>query len=106
MGQTACYKIATKVSFRKIGETAMVPSLDILKIDPGGHVIWRGTLESFVAAKAHVEMLALNCLSSPGEYIILDYETGHRVLVMLLGVSTETESVENRRTNGRTPLVA
>ena len=73
----------------------MLPSLDIFKIDSGGRVIWRGAVESFVAAKAHVQMLTLNCLSSPGEYIILDYDTGHRVLVMLLGVSTETDSIED-----------
>ncbi len=54
-----------------------------------------GQAERFVAAKAQIQMLTLNCLSSPGEYIILDYDTGHRVLVMLLGVSTETDSVED-----------
>ena len=73
----------------------MVLSLDIFKIDSGGRVIWRGAAERFVAAKAQIQMLTLNCLSSPGEYIILDYDTGHRVLVMLLGVSTETDSVED-----------
>ena len=84
----------------------MVPSLDIFKIDSGGRVIWRGSVESFVAAKAHIQMLALNCLSSPGEYIILDYDTGHRVLVMLLGVSTEADSVEDllRSTGVAEPL--
>jgi len=82
----------------------MVPSLDIFKIDSGGRVIWRGAVESFVAAKAHIQMLAQNCLSSPGEYVILDYETGHRVLVMLLGVSTETDSVEDVRITAGQPL--
>jgi len=62
----------------------MVPTLDIFKIDPGSGVIWRGAVASFVAAKARIQMLAL---SSPGEYIILDQDTGQRVLVMLLGVS-------------------
>lgn len=78
----------------------MVPSLDIFKIDSGGRVIWRGAVESFVAAKAHIQMLTRNCLSSPGEYIILDYDTGHRVLVMLLGVSTEADSVEDLLRSG------
>jgi hypothetical protein len=54
----------------------MLHSLDILKIDPGGGVLWRGSVKSFAAAKARVQMLAL---SSPGEYIILDEDTGERI---------------------------
>ena len=93
-------KLVQQCRSERSGETAMVPSLEILKIDSGGRVIWRGAVESFVAAKAHIQMLTRNCLSSPGEYIILDYDTGHRVLVMLLGVSTESDSVEDLLTAG------
>ena len=71
----------------------MPPSLDIFKIDPGGRVLWRGAVESFVAAKARIQKLALSSLSSPGEYLILDQDTGQRVLVMLLGGSPQTTPV-------------
>jgi len=43
----------------------MFHSLDIFKIDPGGRVHWRGAVESFVAAKARIQKLALSSLSSP-----------------------------------------
>jgi len=52
---------------------------DIFKLDPTGRVFWRGAVASFVAAKAHIQRLAP---FSPGEYIILDLNTGHRVLVI------------------------
>jgi hypothetical protein len=71
----------------------MFHSLDIFKIDPGGRVHWRGAVESFVAAKARIQKLALSSLSSPGEYLILDQDTGQRVLVMLLGVDGQTNSM-------------
>jgi hypothetical protein len=71
----------------------MPPSLDIFKIDPGGRVLWRGAVESFVAAKARIQKLALSSLSSPGEYLILDQDTGQRVLIMLLGGSPQTTPV-------------
>jgi hypothetical protein len=56
----------------------MFPSLDIFKIDSGGSVLWRGAVESFAAAKARIQKLAL---SSPGEYLILDQNTGNRIRV-------------------------
>ena len=56
----------------------MLPSLDIFKIDPGRGVLWRGAVKSLVAATARVRMLAL---CSPGEYLILDEDTGQRILV-------------------------
>jgi hypothetical protein len=56
----------------------MVPSLDIFKIDPYGSVLWRGAVESVEAARACIQKLAL---SSPGEYLILNQDTGNRVHV-------------------------
>ena len=67
----------------------MPASVDIFKIDPGGRVLWRGAVETFVAAKARIQKLALSSVSSPGEYLILDQDTGQRVLVTLLGVSPQ-----------------
>ena len=74
----------------------MPPSLDIFKIDPGGRVLWRAAVETFVAAKARILKLTLSSLSSPGEYFILDRDTGRRVLVMLLGISRETNLATKR----------
>lgn len=56
----------------------MLPSLDIFKIDPGRGVLWRGAVKSLVAANARIQMLAL---FSPGDYLILDEDTGQRILV-------------------------
>ena len=56
----------------------MFPSLDIFKIDSGGNVIWSGAVESVDAARARIRKLAL---SSPGEYLILNQNTGNRVHV-------------------------
>src|ERR1700730_14181506 len=89
-------RCTTKLVQRCVRErswTPMPPSLDIFKIDPGGRVLWRGAVESFVAAKARIQKLALSSLSSPGEYLILDQDTGQRVLVMLLGISPQTRLV-------------
>ena len=55
----------------------MFHSLDIFKID-GGNALWREAVESFEAAKACIQKLAL---SSPGEYLIFDQHTGNRVRV-------------------------
>ena len=68
----------------------MFQPLDIFKTDSDGSVLWRGAAEDFVAAKRRIEKLAL---SSPGEYLILDQDTGQRVLVMLLGGSPQTPPV-------------
>jgi hypothetical protein len=73
----------------------MTPSLDIFKIDPGGRVLWRGAVESLVAAKAHILKLALSSLSSPGEYLILDHDTGQRVLVTLLSVDPPARPLQD-----------
>jgi hypothetical protein len=73
----------------------MTPPLDIFKIDPGGRMLWRGAVESFVAAKARIQKLALSSLSSPGEYLILDHDTGQRVLVMLLSVDPPASPLQD-----------
>ena len=69
----------------------MLPSHDIFEIDLDGRVLWRGAVESFEAAKAHIEKLAL---SSPGEYLVLDQDTGHKVCIMVPDVSTREERSE------------
>lgn len=74
--------------------TLMLPSYDIFKIDSGGSVLWRGAVESFEAAKACIQELAL---SSPGEYLVLDQHTGHKVCVVVPDVATRTNSLEEVR---------
>jgi hypothetical protein len=56
----------------------MFHPLDIFKTDSDGSVLWRGSAETFTAAKAWIQKLAA---SAPGEYLILDQYTGQRVLV-------------------------
>ena len=56
----------------------MVHPLDIFKTDSDGGVLWRGTADNLVAAKACIKKLAV---SSPGEYLVFDQHTGQRVLV-------------------------
>jgi hypothetical protein len=65
--------------------------LDIFKTDPDGQVLWLCAVEDFAAAKSCIENLER---SSPGEYLILDEITGHKVYVTL-GVSTPASSVED-----------
>jgi hypothetical protein len=54
--------------------------LDIFKTDSDGSILWRGAVETFVAARARIHTLAL---SSPGEYLIFDQYTGQRILVAM-----------------------
>jgi len=70
----------------------MVPSLDIFKIN-GGDVLWREAVATLEAAKTRIRKLAL---SSPGEYFILDQNTGQRTFVPLPGsAQIEHPSVES-----------
>jgi hypothetical protein len=68
----------------------MFPSLDIFKIDSGGNVLWRGAVESVEAARKRIQKLAL---SSPGEYLILDQNTGSRVHVTPLTQVAQAEDL-------------
>jgi len=69
----------------------MVPPIDIFKID-GSNALWREAVETFEAAKACIQKLAL---SSPGEYMIFDQHTGNRVSVT---PSTQDGSTETLAT--------
>ena len=66
--------------------TPLIPSFDIFKIDSDGRVIWHCATESLVVAKSRIAKLAV---STPGEYLILDQNTGHRLLITLPVVSTQ-----------------
>jgi len=71
----------------------MFQPLDIFKTDSDGSVLWRGAAEDFGAAKRRIEELAL---SSPGEYLILDQQTGQRqrMRIMLKDDSIQTRSLK------------
>lgn len=56
--------------------------LDIFKTEADGKLLWRGAVESFAAAKARIQELTM---ASPGEYILLDQNTGHRALFGISG---------------------
>jgi hypothetical protein len=77
--------------FAKERHFTMFHPLDIFKTDRDGEVLWLCAVKNFAAAKACVENLER---SSPGEYLILDQITGHKVYVTL-GVSTPASSVED-----------
>jgi len=64
--------------------------LDIFKTDSDGGVLWRGAAETFIAAKARIQTLAL---SSPGEYLILDQHSGKEVRISLPDTSTQAQFV-------------
>jgi hypothetical protein len=75
----------------------MVPSLDIFKISGGG-VLWRDAVATLETAKARIRKLEL---SSPGEYFILDQNTGHRTFVTPSGSQIGypiAESLNSQRT--------
>jgi hypothetical protein len=69
--------------------------LDIFKAEADGQLLWRGAVESFAAAKARIKELSM---TSPGEYIMLDQNTGHRALLDMSG--SESQSVESCNAQG------
>ena len=69
--------------------------LDIFKTEADGQLLWRGAVESFAAA---IELIQELTVASPGEYIILDQNTGHRALLHIAG--SERQSVESRNAPG------
>ena len=69
----------------------MFPPLDIFKTYSDGSVLWRGAVQSLVAAKLRIQRLAL---SSPGEYLVIDQHTGNRVRITLPDTSTQAGSVD------------
>lgn len=68
----------------------MVPSIDIFKSDPDGEVLWIGAVDSLAAAKDRIAQLGE---SSPGEYLIFDQATGHKVFASTPSCSVETHSL-------------
>jgi hypothetical protein len=57
----------------------MFPSFDVFQINEHGRVVWKGFVESVVAAKATIRGLML---ASPSDYLILDECSGERLFVL------------------------
>jgi len=60
----------------------MTQKLDVFRLEASG-VLWLGSAADFECAKARVQELAA---SSPGEYLVLDQETGDKHIIKLDGV--------------------
>jgi hypothetical protein len=56
--------------------------LDIFEAKADGQLIWRDAVESIAAAKARIQELTM---ASPGDYIILDQNIGHRARLGISG---------------------
>jgi hypothetical protein len=59
------------------GRTAMLPPFDIFRVESAG-LRWMEVAADLERAKARVKLLAA---SSPGEYVILNQNTGEKILV-------------------------
>lgn len=60
-----------------LGRTAMLPPFDIFRVESAG-LRWMEVAADLERAKARVKLLAA---SSPGEYVILNQNTGEKILV-------------------------
>jgi hypothetical protein len=85
------HRIGGKCSLQEERYFTMFHPLDIFKTDRDGEVLWLAAVKDFATAQVCIEKLER---SSPGEYLILDQITGHKVYVTL-GVSTPASSVED-----------
>jgi hypothetical protein len=65
--------------------------LDIFRLESCG-VLWLGSVATLERAKARAQELAVG---SPGDYLVLDLETGNKLVLKLGSVD---ESADHRRT--------
>jgi hypothetical protein len=56
----------------------MLNSFDVFQIDEDGRVVWKGFVESLLAAKATIQKL-MN--ASPSDYVVVDQSSGKRLVV-------------------------
>ncbi len=66
----------------------MFDPLDIFKTYWDGSLLWRGAAENLAAAKASIKKFAV---STPGEYLVLDQNTGHSVRIMWPDVTSQLD---------------
>jgi hypothetical protein len=75
--QTAFSGIAISSPSQK-RQVRMFPSFDVFQIDDSGRVVWKGFVESVLAARATIQRLMQ---SSPSDYLILNQSNGERLVV-------------------------
>lgn len=56
----------------------MVPPLDIFRVAPDGHLVWRSAAESFETAQRRVRILMA---IEPADYVIYSQETGRKTVI-------------------------
>jgi hypothetical protein len=56
----------------------MLPAYDIFRLEKDGSVTWQDAKTTLEKAKALIEVLAM---SAPAQYIIVNYETGRRIVI-------------------------
>ena len=66
----------------------MTKMLDLFRLENGG-VLWLGSAENLACAKARLEELAAH---SPGEYLVVNLETGHRHVIKIGSLKEMTQS--------------
>jgi len=57
---------------------AMIPPLDIFRLESDGQLIWRASADGDDAAQRRVKILMA---SEPADYVIYSQETGHKTFV-------------------------
>jgi len=67
----------------------MTATFDIFEVEPGGHVMWRGSVAAFEEAKAFVEELGT---PRNRDYIIFSLKTGRKVVIRPDGSTAEQET--------------
>ena len=74
----------------------MTDSVDIFCLEASG-VLWLESARNLERAQARVQELAA---SSPGQYVVLDHETGNKHLIKLDGIQGRSTVVNGSREVG------
>jgi hypothetical protein len=75
----------------------MTPKLDIFRVETGG-VRWVEAVATLEGARARVQELAAR---SPGEYFLLDQETGNKLVIKVDGTDRGPEAGQKEIPHGR-----
>ena len=59
-------------------ERAMIPPLDIFRVEQQGRLTWKACADNLPAAQHRI---ALFMVSEPGDYLIFSQDTGNKTLV-------------------------
>ena len=67
----------------------MLPPLDIFRVAPDGHLVWRSAAESFETAQRRVRILMA---IEPADYVIYSQETGRKTVIRAHHPDTSDDS--------------